>query len=152
MDIHEVIARICDAKEETLRQSMNPVADLYREGADLRTLIPLLIHSDSRVVECGAWIASEVVDGHRGREIFDELSQLLDHSNPAVRFWSIESIALSVKPEEHSVIHRLFLLAADPSPGVRRHALHYLCWIPDPIVESLRDTSAWPSARLLLQV
>jgi hypothetical protein len=147
----EIIAKVCEADDETLaKMSMNAIANMYRDGADLRTLIPLLRHSRSQTVECGAWIASEVVDRHKGREILHELSELLDHPTPAVRFWVIESVALLVKPDDRSIIPRLFILASDPNPGVRRQALYWLCWIPDSIVESLRDTPLWSSSRLLL--
>jgi hypothetical protein len=151
IDIDDAVARICAADVETLKgMSMNRVADWYRAGGDLRTLIPLLTHSNSQVVECGAWIASEVVDRHRGREVFYELTALLNHPSAAVRFWAIESIALSISPNDHSAVERLFSLAVDSDAAVRAQALYWLCWIPDDVVTSLRGTGIWSSARLLL--
>jgi hypothetical protein len=55
-----------------------------------------------------------------------------------------------VQPEERTVIQRLFLLAADPNLGVRKQALFYLCFVPDSIVESLKDTKELHSSQLLL--
>jgi hypothetical protein len=149
--IDNVIAKLCESDEETLKQSMNTVADLYREGADLRTLIPLLRHSDSRVVQCGVWIASEVVDKEHGRELFSELSELLEHPDSAVRFWTIASVAFLVNPQDYSVVHRLFLRVLDVNPGVRQQALWYLCLLPDEVVASLTSTNTCRSARLLLR-
>lgn len=149
-EIHELIARLSTADEDTADECIRELERECRRGAGLRVLVPLLTHSDSRYVSVAARIASEVADGHRGREVFEELSALLEHADPAVRFGAIEGVALSVQPGEQSVIQRLLLLAADPDPGVRRHALTYVCWIPNEIVESVRDTALWPSARLLL--
>ncbi len=149
-DVEAFIAKLCEAEEETLRHSVNPLADLYRCGADLRTLLPLLVHSDARVVECGAWIASEVVHQSRGREIFSELSHLIDHQDPAVRYWVVESVALLLRPEDRKVTRQWILLVVDANLAVRRQALFYLCLMPDSIIESLQDTDEWRSAHLLL--
>lgn len=147
---NEVIFRVVEADEDTIGKFANQAADSYRQGADLRTLVPLLEHSDSRLVSVAAWIVSEVVDGVRGREVFDAIAPLLHHSDPAVRFSVIESVAMLVRPEEHSIIHELFMLAVDPNPGVRQQALCWLCRIPDVLIEHLQHADIWLSARLLL--
>jgi hypothetical protein len=150
IDLDEVITKLCNEDEATLRQSMNPVADFYRNGADLQTLIPILTHSNPRVVECGVWIASEVVDWNYGREIFNALVPLLDHPTSAVRFWAIASITCLLTPEDHAAIQSLFLKIVDPSLRVRLQALHYVCLIPNAVIQSLQNTNLWASAHLLL--
>ena len=52
MDICEVIATISTLDDDG--SYINEVADEYREGADMRTLIPLLTHDDSYFVEVGS--------------------------------------------------------------------------------------------------
>jgi len=150
LNVDEMISRLEALDEHSVGKFVNQVADSYRQGANLLSLIPLLEHSDPRLVSVAAWIASEVVDGIRGREIFQSLATLLQHSDPAVRFGVVESIALLAKPEDHSVVHRFLFLTADPNPGVRQQALYWLCQIPDSIVEPFRPTGIWPSVRLLL--
>ena len=150
MNVDEMISRLKAVDERSVGKFVNQVADSYRQGASLRSLIPLLEHTDTRLVAVATWIASEVVDGIRGREIFESLANLLQHSDPAIRFGVVESIALLAKPEDHSVVHKFLLLAADPNPGVRQQALYWLCRIPDSLVEPFRPTDIWPSARLLL--
>ena len=150
MNVDEMISRLEAVDEHSVGKFVNQVADSYRQGANLLSLIPLLEHSDPRLVAVAAWIASEVLDGIRGREIFESLATLLQHSDPAVRFGVVESIALLAKPEDQSVVHKFLLLAADPNPGVRQQAFYWLCQIPDSLVEPFRSTSIWPKARLLL--
>ncbi len=149
-DIDHLVSMLKQADDDTGGKYIDQITDLYRGGADLRTLIPLLEHPDSGYVSLGASIVSEVADGNRGREIFQHLAALLTHPSPSVRFAVIASVTMLVKPSELSVIRALFMLAADPNPGVRRHALYYLCLIPDDIVAALRDSELWTSARLML--
>jgi hypothetical protein len=149
MNADELVSRLRSADEDTVGKIVNQVADSYRRGADLRSLIPLLEHSDPRIVSIATWIVSEVVDEIRGRELFDALVPLIHHSDPAIRFGVIESIVLLVAHDEHSIMQKFFLLAADPNPGVRQQALYWLCRIPDTLVDSLQNTAIWPSARLL---
>jgi HEAT repeat protein len=150
MNASELILCINESDEVTVGRAINQLAESYRRGESLRSLIPLLEHTDSRVVSSAVWIVSEVADETRGRELFSQLAALLDHRDPAVRFGVIESIALLVKPEEDTVIRRLCSLAADTNSGVRQQALYWLCRIPESLVEALRGSSMWQSARLLL--
>jgi hypothetical protein len=150
VDALDVLTRLCQGDEAAFSFSMNSVADFFRRGGDLTALVPVLTHSDPRVVECGVWIASEVVDTGYGREIFEQIWPLLSHPSPQVRFWAIASVAYLVTPEEGAVVDQLFMRVVDPNPGVRRQALRYVCLVPDSTVESLRDTTSWPSVQVLL--
>ena len=94
LNIQELILQLQEVNDDIVGKLINQAADSYRQGSDLRTLVPLLVSTDSKLVSAGTWIASEVVDKNRGREIFNELAVLLDHTDPAIRFGVIESIAL----------------------------------------------------------
>ena len=150
LHIKEFVRTMQTADEAAVGKIVNTFADLFRGGADLRTLVPLLKHADSQVVSAAAWIASEAISGQRGREIFEDLCLLLNHPDPAVRVGVIESVAILARPTDKSAIRSLFSLAADPNRGVRGQAMLYLCCIPDSIVGALRGTVLWSTARLLL--
>jgi HEAT repeat protein len=126
------------------------IADFYRAGADIITLLPLLKHSNSRVVSCAVWIASEVAIGERGRKLFNELSELLYHSDPGIRFHAAMSVANLVTNNDKAAASKLIELSLDPDPAVRGIVLRYLCFISDEVVESLHDCDQWASIRLLL--
>ena len=151
LNADELIRRLTDSDQDSVGKIVNQVADAYRRGANLRDLIPLLEHSDPRIVSVAAWIASEVIDGIRGHELLDAIVPLLHHPDPTIRFGVIENIALLVRPDQDSIIQSLFMLAADPNPGVRQQALYWLCRIPNSLVAPLRDTAMWPSACLLVE-
>ena len=148
--IDEVLSMAKELDENKVAHYVNRLADQFRNGEDLRALKPLLENQDPRLVWIGAWIVSEVVDGRRGREVFGEISKLLKHPDPAVRFAAIAGTALLTKPSEFSVTQQLLLLAIDGNPGVRQQAFFYLCLIPDDIVKPLANMGIWPDARLLL--
>lgn len=120
-EVQNIIDKICNSSPDIYRDySLNNLSDYYREGEDLRTLIPMLCHQNPEIVSAGAWIASEVVDVDRGREIFVELSQLLSHPDPTVRFWPIECITLLVKASDTVVLQQLVSLIADKNIGNSR--------------------------------
>lgn len=150
IDIHNLIEVISRSDDDGASDFVNRLADSYRDGGDLRDLIPLLESADSRLAWVGAWIVSEVASSVRGREVFEHLSKLLTHSDPSVRFAVIAGITFLVQSNESHVTKQLFLLAADENAGVRRHALFYICLIPDSVVKPLSDASILPVAKLLL--
>lgn len=151
MEVHEAIAAVTDADDTTLsKMSMNRVADIFRDGADVRALLPLITHRRPQVVECGAWIASEIVSATRGREIFAELGALLTHPNPAVRFWTIGSVAVLLTPTDLAAAQQWFSLLADSNSGVRRQALYWACWIPDAVVGATQGSPIWFATHLLM--
>jgi len=107
----------------------------------------LLTHDDPQIASAGAWIASEVVGVGRGREIFDELSQMLHNPDPAVRFWPISAVAYLANASDAPELQKLISLIADENIGVRNQALRYLGVIPISSLSGLKDP---PMVRLLL--
>jgi HEAT repeat protein len=148
-EIRDIIGIVCiDGPGAFDSYSPNRLADYYRNGESLRTLIPMLTHNDPEIASAGAWIASEVVDINNGREIFDELSQLLYHPDPAVRFWPISSVVYLADAGDTTELEQLFSLVADENIGVRNQALRYVCVIPESTLYGLKDK---PIMRLLLR-
>ncbi len=146
-----IVAEICKSDGQRFRDvSLSDLADFFRNGESMRTLLPLLRHANPEVASGGAWIASEVADHTNGREVFDELSQLLGHPDPAVRFWPISSVAYLATANDRNALAQLLSLVADSNTGVRRQALRYVCIIPDSTIWGLNDTPVWPKACLLL--
>ncbi len=140
-EIENTIADICNADDSTIQNmSLRKVADFYRNGAMLYTLFPLLRSSRPRVVQCGAWVASEVADSKKGREVFKDLVRLLNHSDDEVRFLSIEGVAILARSTDTAAVHRLIELLIDPSRQVRLCALRWICLMPNATIESLDDT------------
>lgn len=129
--------------------SPNEIADFFRQGETLLTLAPMLTHSNPEILSAGSWIASEVVDSCHGREIYDELSQLLHHPDPAVRFWPISCVAQLSTFSDTASMHKLVLLIADENVGVRKQALRYLCNIPDSTLAGIENTPIRSIMRLL---
>jgi hypothetical protein len=151
-DIRDIIESIVDADDKSLQlMSWNRVADYYRSGADLKTLLPLLESDRARVVQCGAWLASEVVDFNLGRELFDALSRLLFHSDDEVRFLAIESVSLLVRQTDTTVLVRLVELLADQSGPVRGAALRWCSLIPDEALKGLKVSPLQTASSLLLK-
>lgn len=151
MDVADVIRTLVESDERSVGKYVNKVADEFRRGADLRDLLPLITHSDARFVSVGAWIASEVVVGTRGREIFEELTDLLLHKDPVVRFEAIKSVSQLVQPDDQIAIGSLIRLSIDDDAGVRRQALTHICLIPNSVVQGIRNTTDWASVQLLVR-
>ncbi len=146
--IRDIIKNICSVGPSGFDSySPNRIANFYRRGENLRTLVPLLTHKDPQIASAGAWIASEVVGIGRGREIFDELFQMLYNPDPAVRFWPISAVACLATASDTAELQKLITLIADENIGVRNQALRYLGVIPISSLSGLKDP---PIVRLLL--
>ena len=130
--VEQIIAELCLATSDKLGAvSLNQLADYYRNGEDLRTLVPLLNHQNPEIVSGAAWIAAEVIDSQHGREVFDELKQLLGHRDPGVRFSAISSVAQLVTADDRETLQQLLLLTGDENTGVRQQACRCIAGIPE---------------------
>lgn len=144
----KIIQQICDGGPNMFDTfSPNIIADNFRKGASLQALIPMLRHKDPQIASAGAWIASEVIDRNYGWEIFAEISNLLYHSEPAVRFWAISSFAFLAKAENRTDLAQFISLIDDDNIGVRKQALRYLCIISEGALDGIRDI---PFVKLVL--
>jgi len=150
MDSHTFIEMLFASDEDSVGKLVNNFANRYRKGAPVTELLPLLTHPDSRVVGVGAWIASEVVNERRGRDIFLPLSRLLEHDDPAVRFEALAGVPQLVQANESAVILSILRLLADEDPGVRRQALSQVCLMPDSLFSNRQLLEALPDVVLLL--
>lgn len=150
MDTDDVVRMLLESDENSVGKLINRISTRYRRGAPLEELLPLLTHADSRVVAVAAWIVGEVADENRGREIFPQLSQLLEHSDPAVRFETLKSVARLVRSNEHLVVVAILRRLADENAGVRRQALLQVCLIPDSALSDPRILATLPEVTLLL--
>lgn len=150
MNADEFVRRLLESDEDDSGKLVNKMANRYRRGARLDELLPLLTHIDSRFVSVAAWIVGEVADESRGREIFPQLSRLLEHDDPAVRFEALTSVTQLVRPDEHPVVISILQRLADENAGVRRHALCYVCMMPDSKLSNPSVLAVIPEAVLLL--
>jgi hypothetical protein len=150
MDSHTFVQMLFVSDEDSVGKLVNDFAARYRKGAPTTELLPLLTHPDSRVVCVGAWVASEVVNERRGRDIFLPLSRLLEHDDPAVRFEALASVPRLVQANEPTVVLSILRLLADEDPGVRRQALSQVCLMPDSLFSDRRLLEALPDVVLLL--
>ena len=156
MNLTLISPEFFELEDDAIADCANNLADAFARseadgGEPLRNLIPLLTHQDERFVALGVWVASEVADGERGREFFEEVVALLSHENASIRFEALACASLLVKPNESHVMSRLVELLIDPNKAVRSRMLRYACLIPDAVIESLYKTEHASRARTLLE-
>ncbi len=141
METDAFIDRLSRLDVDACGELTNTFSDEFRTGRDIRDLIPVLRHEDPEVVIAGAWIASEVVDQRRGREIYGDLIALLGHSDPGVRFEAVAAVAQLLEPGEDEIVRSLVNCVVDDDMRVTLRAFRYLYLLPDSVFRGSRDAN-----------
>lgn len=87
-------------------------------------LTVLLNSKTDEAVKTGAWLASELA-GRVGR-LVPELSGHLNHPDPSVRYFVVESILTSADNRHGEALARAVGMTSDPDAGVRWKAFQFL--------------------------
>ena len=136
----KVIQEICANRPEMFETySLSQLADYFRGRESVQALTPMLTHKDPEIASAGAWIASEVIEENKGREIFFELAKLLGHPDPGVRFWPISSVALLAKDGDTKELKQLLALLGDENPGVRNQAMRSVRLLSNSTLSGIKD-------------
>jgi hypothetical protein len=151
MNVDAVILRLLEEEASATSKYVNEIANLFREGLSLRELVPLLVHPDPKVAAAGAWIASEVTNERRGRDLLAVLAKHLTHQDPAVRFYALTSVAAIAGGDDWREILAVLDCLVDENSGVRRHALAQVALMPDASFLGSVTQREQPAASLLLE-
>jgi hypothetical protein len=105
-------------------------------GRPVEDLRLLLEHSETAVVECGAWIASEM--GRKARPLLDEMGMLLKHRSAPVRHDALESVLACSSGDEIGILGEIPRLLDDRSREVRLKAMDFLARASDKQLEGAK--------------
>lgn len=113
----ELLARVLAGDEWASGISSDLLIEFWH-GYPIRNLVPLLHSKDERVVESGAWIASELAS--RARPILEDLVPLFEHPAVRVRYYCVETVLTASTGEDGEVVGRAIARIADDERPVRR--------------------------------
>lgn len=103
--------------------------DEFFSGYPVEKLNQLLRSDNERIVEAGAWIASEL--GQLAKPLIDELGRLLIHPSSSVRFDVLDSVLVAATEEDGPTIALAVQTLDDAERGVRWKAMNFLARASD---------------------
>jgi len=118
----ELLARV--ARGEDDGTAINDLIGEFYRGHPVETLLPLLRSDSDEVTSSATWLASEL--GERALSLTAELSELLRHSSPRVRFWAVDAIWGLGPTADSEATARAALAVRDEHSGVRWKAMNLL--------------------------
>ena len=118
----ELLARVARGEDDGTATN-DLIGEFYR-GHPVETLIPLLRSDSDKVTSSATWLASEL--GERALPLTSELTKLLHHPFPRVRFWAVDAIwGLGPTADSHATAQAA-LAVHDEHSGVRWKAMKLL--------------------------
>jgi hypothetical protein len=113
----ELLARVLSGDEWESGISNDLLNEFFR-GYPIDNLVRLLRSDDERVVQSGAWIASELA--RESKPILKHLIPLFDSPNTRVRYYCVETVLTAATDEDGEVVGSAISRIADDERPVRR--------------------------------
>jgi hypothetical protein len=115
----ELLARVLSGDEWASGLSNDLLNEFFR-GYPIENLVKLLRSDDERVVQSGAWIASELA--RDAQPILGHLIPLFDYPNVNVRYDCVETALTAATPADGEVMGCAIARITDSAPPVRKMA------------------------------
>ncbi len=119
----ELLARVLSGKEWKSGISNDLLNEFFR-GYPKEHLVRLLRSDDERIVQSGAWIASELAKD--AKPILRYLIPLFDYPNVSVRSYCVETVLTAATDQDGEVVGRAVPLITDPEQPVRRMTFKFM--------------------------
>lgn len=103
---------------------MNKLLAAVRRPSAVRRIEELILSSDERLVEGGAWLASEL--GSDGSKLLRTICRTLPQTSKKARFWSLDCILLWAGVDDGPCIGSALKLIEDSDRTVRWKAMSFL--------------------------
>jgi hypothetical protein len=119
----ELLARVLSGDEWASGVSNDLLNEFFR-GYPIENLVRLLGSDDERVVQSGAWIASELA--RDARPILKDLATLFDYPNVGVRYYCVETVLTAATDEDGEVVGSAISRITDSERPVRKMAFELM--------------------------
>lgn len=119
----ELLARVLSGDQWASGIS-NDLLDEFFRGYPIENLVKLLRSDDERIVQSGAWIASELAKD--ARPILRYLIPLFEHPTVNVRYYCVETVLTAATSEDGEVIGSAISRITDDERPVRRMAFEFM--------------------------
>lgn len=93
----------------------------------------LLRSSDGNAVGAGIWLASEL--GASARSLFEDVTALIEHPSPQVRFFALDYLTSCAEPGDETAIMNGLHLLEDQEESVRWKALIFLTAVSEGVLK-----------------
>jgi hypothetical protein len=105
-------------------REVNGLLSAYHRGYPLESLRTLLRSSDDHVIRNAIWLASEL--GKAGRPLLPEVSRLLHHTHPSVRYDAIDSVLTCATQDDGPVVAAVLACLSDEERSVQNKTVDFL--------------------------
>lgn len=127
----EILARVLTGDEWDSGISNDLLSEFLR-GYPVKKLVALLTSDNEKLLQSGAWIASELTT--EARPILKYLHPLFDNPNVSVRYYSVETALTAATEKDREVVGKAASLITDSEPQVRRMAFEFMTRAEAPVL------------------